>query len=1352
MQKSLHAWSIKRNYCYLCDRMETYTVITMKRRVIFFLIVCMAGFCAYGQDLNIRHYTINNGMQTNAVYSITQDSNGKMWFGTIDGLHSYDGNKIKVWSAPHIPSLGSIIYAITEDDSLNLWVGTNQGLSRYNLQTESFSPFNLNCAGTGEQIVTPIGSLLKDSRQQMWIGTLGQGIFRYDPKSGQLKRYSPPERKVGEHIYCLKETRNGEIWAINSKGISRYLHDEDRFEHMADNPTRHNLLCLYEDSRQNLYAGSNGSGLFRLKPEKQRLIQVVKSDVPTQVLHVRSIVEHQTGELLLATDEGLMKYDTRTHRTICLKGGNRYSNSLNDGHLQTLYIDRERSLWVGTYFGGVNYLPYAESGFIHHRMEDTGPGSRIVGVLSPADNGNLWIGTDDSGFFYWNRKENSFIAYNQQSKTPCPTYHNIHALLQDGDTLYVGMYMGGLDILNLKTGQLTNHQYNASPRSLWASGVYALCKDSRQRIWVGTTNGLNRYCPDTGDFERIGEVRADVSSIMEDRDGTIWVTSHDNGVYGLPAKGKRWRHFTANSGKGTLPTNSVITISQADDGTLWAGTDGHGLARFDTEQNHFVPESLSQNIRVVQKIIPEGNKLWLTTSNGVYCYLPEQKTLTVYNKLDGLQENLFLPNSGLKLPDGTLFIGGINGFNQFHPGHMPQSTTRPNIILSELQIFNRPVKAGEEGSPLTSSIAYTDRLTLKHHQSIFSLSVASLSYINPLKAQYRYKLEGLEERWNECQTILHATYTNLTPGNYTFRVNFSNGNGKWEEDVIALPIRILPPWWLSPAAYSVYFLLLAGSAYAALLILNRRHRKRMELMSLERDKEIYQNKINFFTQMIHEIRTPLTLILSPLESVMQVGGSVADAMPRLQMIERNGKRLLNLVNQLMDFRKTESGKMVVNLRSTNLNGLLSSICQRFIYAAEAQQRTIEVSLPQTDCFAMIDEEALIKVMSNLLSNAMKFTSTHIWVSMRPTNREMVEIEVRNNGAGISTEEQANIFTPFYQIKEKDKRDNVGTGIGLTLVKKLVELMEGELDLKSTMGQGSAFCIRFRACEAEEAESAEKDEAPAATPARATAALCDATLAHQQTPLLLIVDDSDELRHYLCELLKSHYRVESASDGESALKKLHTLRPDLIITDIMMPGIDGIELCKRVKQNLNTSHIPVLLLTAKSETGDYTEGLRNGADGYLIKPFSSEVIEAQIVSLLQNRKQLKQKFCSSPTALPDIVADSEMDKKFLKRVSQIIEERISNPSFGVEELAREAGISRTGLFTKLKSLSDMTPNEYITLIRLKKAAQLLRQPDIQVGEVCYLVGYSSTSYFTKCFKAQFGATPIEFKHSGESQTG
>lgn len=384
---------------------------------------------------------------------------------------------------------------------------------------------------------------------------------------------------------------------------------------------------------------------------------------------------------------------------------------------------------------------------------------------------------------------------------------------------------------------------------------------------------------------------------------------------------------------------------------------------------------------------------------------------------------------------------------------MPQSTTRPNIILSELQIFNRPVKAGEEGSPLTSSIAYTDRLTLKHHQSIFSLSVASLSYINPLKAQYRYKLEGLEERWKECQTILHATYTNLTPGNYTFRVNFSNGNGKWEEDVIALPIRILPPWWLSPAAYSVYFLLLAGSAYAALLILNRRHRKRMELMSLERDKEIYQNKINFFTQMIHEIRTPLTLILSPLESVMQVGGSVADAMPRLQMIERNGKRLLNLVNQLMDFRKTESGKMVVNLRSTNLNGLLSSICQRFIYAAEAQQRTIEVSLPQTDCFAMIDEEALIKVMSNLLSNAMKFTSTHIWVSMRPTNREMVEIEVRDNGAGISTEEQANIFTPFYQIKEKDKRDNVATGIGLTLVKKLVELMEGELDLKSTMGQG-----------------------------------------------------------------------------------------------------------------------------------------------------------------------------------------------------------------------------------------------------------------------------------------------------------
>lgn len=490
--------------------------------------------------------------------------------------------------------------------------------------------------------------------------------------------------------------------------------------------------------------------------------------------------------------------------------------------------------------------------------------------------------------------------------------------------------------------------------------------------------------------------------------------------------------------------------------------------------------------------------------------------------------------------------------------------------------------------------------------------------------------------------------------------------------------------------------------------------------------------------MIHEIRTPLTLILAPLENVMRLTGSIQEAMPQLLVIERNGKRLLSLVNQLMDFRKVESGGMNVNLVNTDVKGILSSICQRFSISAELKHIKVVLNMPENACYAKVDPEAFTKIVSNLLSNALKFTISHIWIDLISVEGRKLELRVKDNGQGIALEEQEKIFTPFYQIKENRPSDNIGTGVGLLLVKKLVDLMHGELKLESEPGTGSTFIIWFE--QSEQKESPKQEEALAVTTFPEEPEKIDEHKPYH----ILIVDDNQDLLDYLHTLLSPSYKISCASNGKEALKLLDEWIPDLVISDVMMPEMNGIEFCKRVKQNLRTSHMPIILLTAKVETGDYVEGLENGADLYIAKPFSSDIIKAQIHSLFINREKVKGNFRNEPMSHLETVAHSQLDKVFLEKIAKIIENRMTDSDFSVDILAQEVGISRTGLFIKIKAVAGMTPNDFIRIIRLKKAAELLSHKDMQVSEACFQVGFSSPSYFTKCFQAQFGVGPAEFK--------
>lgn len=1295
-----------------------------------------------GSAYFFQHYTINEGLSNNAIYSIYQDSQKLMWFGTIDGLHSFDGKRIRVWRSDDSRiRLGSIIYAITEDDNQCLWIASDAGLALLNLRTDEFMPFKV-ATSEGITVDSRISDVAQDSRKNIWIASVSQGLFCYHPQSGELELFTAPDQLLSNRVKDVMEDRLGMIWVTTlDNGISCYNPTDRTFRHYRD-PRIQRSLMTYEDSQANLWIGNAGQGLFLLDRNTGEIRQKIRPEKTPELLQIRYILEWKPGTLLLASDEGLIHYDISKEETKVMKSDDFLYGNLNDGHIHTLFIDHEQGLWVGTYFGGVNYLSPTGGNFSYYNSSNTPIDGRVISAFAKDKLENLWIATDDAGFFYWDRASHQFTAYKPQGTSRTPTYQNTHALLPDGDRLYIGMYMGGLDILDLKTGIFRNYTSDNSPHSLYSSGVYSLCKDMYGDVWVGTSFGLNRYNPKDDNFDRIAEVHpADVTCIIEDQRGFLWATSLDNGLFRLDRKTQQWINYRHDpEDKSTLPTNKLFTACLDNQNRLWFGTDGSGLCRYDYENDCFIRISLGDPaLRVIYKIIPDNENLWISTSTGLLKFQPELHTCKLYNRSDGLQDNQFSPNAGIKMADGTIYFGGINGFNGFRPTEMVQNNQIPEVILTDFLLFNKHVDKDTPNNPLETSIRHTKQLTLNRHHSIFTLEFAALSYTGLLKNRYRYKLEGFENEWTDITGEPRVTYTNLPPGRYTFRVNASNGDGVWNEKGIALPIRVLPPWWFSYPAIAVYILVLIASVFYLFERMRRQHRKKLAYLEVKKDREVYEAKMDFFTHIVHEIRTPLSLILAPLDHVMRSTGRVSDVLPQLQVIERNGKRLSTLVNQLMDFRKVEAGGMKVSCRISNVNDLVEDIYKRFRLSAELKNIQVLLSLPPHECMAYIDPEAFTKIMSNLLSNALKFTNDCIWIDLQSNEKtQKLELRIRDNGPGIPTSEQQNIFKPFYQVKEDCPTDFIGTGIGLLLVKKLVRLLHGELDLESEIGNGSVFIVRLDTVSSLEKEAEKEKEAPISEPS-GTPEPTEIVSRHT----LLIVDDNQDLLDFLYDLFAVYYEVVRFPEGEAALNYLSNQTVDLVISDVMMPKMNGFELCAKIKSKLSTSHIPVLLLTAKVAPEDQIEGLESGADVYVEKPFSADILKAQVQSLLINRERVRKNFQDKPMTPLTTVAHTKMDKAFLERMAAIIEEQMSNPEFTVEALAQELCMGRSTFFAKVKGVSGMTPNDFIRVIRLKQAARIFMEGETSISNVCFQVGFSSPSYFSRCFQQQFGMSPSDF---------
>ncbi len=1320
--------------------------------IALIVLLALLSLPAFGNRMQVMHYTVEDGLSANSVYSISQDSRGLIWLGTVDGLHSFDGNAIRVWRDPKVASLGSLIYSVKEGPDSKLWIGSDSGLTIFDLKKEKFEDFSKYLLN-GFSINTAVHDVLFDSRGMLWIATYGKGILRYDPRDKSLKQYIGKGKTISDYIGKLLEDSSGRIWAVsNDEGASVYVPDQDLFR-SVDGGGLKNVMYVYEDSDRRIWAGS-WDGLYELDKKNRKFVRRVSPRDSSGVMLVRRIVEDHGGRLLFVSDNGLGVYDKKTGK--CDIIGADEKTGFNDHHLHSIFIDRDKGLWIGSYFGGVNYIPAMSNRFITHSYRNSsGLKGKIISVVAPADGRNLWLGTDDAGFYYWNRTDNTFGEYDSKVPGKGPTYNNIHALLQNGDKLFVGMYAGGLDIFDISTGSFRNYRSSSNPRSLYSQSVYALLRDRDGNIWVGTSRGVNRYVPESDDFERVFEAGlADVEFMFQDSQKYVYALSLDKGMFMRDPKSGKWENFTASPDwekTGGLPSNKLICGAEDSKRNIWLGTDGMGLIRFDRNGKKFSRVDLPDDIRSVFMVLAYRDRLWLTSNAGLFCYYPRTGMLRHFSKTEGLSDNVFRPNSGYLSADGTAFFGGTGGIVEFRPDEFRLVPQNHDVILTDFRLFNKPVRTDDEDSPLKTSITYAEELRLKNDQSNFSFKVAVLNYSNPSQNEFNYKLEGFDKDWNEATSDHTVSYTNLPPGHYEFRVRTSNGLGGWNEDAISFPITVLPPWWLSWPMIVAYVLVFILGCWLFYRYLTLRQKRKFEKIAMENEKAANQRKIDFFTQMAHELRTPLTLILSPLETMMRSKEKeVVEAMPQLRVMERNGNRLMNLVNQLMDFRKIETGNIKVSMMDRDIRAELQQTIHNFSSYLKARRIETIVVVPKGKCMARIDKEAFSHIMINLLSNALHFARTGISVSLTDDGDGRYRIDVKDDGPGIPAKERERIFEPFYQIRENRPSDNMGTGIGLMLVRKYAQVIGAEIALESEPGKGACFSVFFRKSDLSAKTGEHSVESRKADAEESVAEVTEDAVEMPAKAKVLVVDDNPDMREFLRSLLSDEFNVDTASDGQEALDRLAGHECDLILSDVMMPVVDGFELCRRVKGDIATSHIPVILLTAKVDSEDFVEGYENGADAYVGKPFSSEVIRAQVKGLIKNRARMRSKFRSDPAAEVEIVPNSDIDKEFFDKVSEIILKKISDPDFSVDTLAQEVGMSRTRLFTKIKGVMGMTPNAFIRIIKLRKAAELLSQPDARVNEVCYEVGFSSRSHFAKCFQEQFGVTPTEYRNGKDSK--
>lgn len=1364
----------------------------MKKIILYLFLFLFAGeLLAQKNSLQFKKLDINNGLSSNQINTLFKDSRGYLWIGTVNGLNCFDGYSLKYY-IKSVDKKGSIIgnsiSRIFEDDRKRLIVITSGGLSVFDPVTEHFSDDDSLFHKNIEIPKINIVEIFKDSVNNIFVITRNNGIFKYDPKNDKVSNFNMTLVNPSVITGASFDSK-GYIWMINQN-----------LEIIKFDPKAFNLVKVFPRISEELKPSIYDHGLFAdskstiwvfSRDEQEGLISYNVLTGKVSVFNansgnnrlsnniIASVIEDGSNNILVGTDHGgINRINRITGNIEVFLNDPGEKNSVAQNSITCLLLDSSNILWVGTYKKGISYyhtdlfkfLTYSQHPYRKNWLEFDD-----VNSFAEDKMGNLWIGTNGGGLVYFDRSNNTFKNYKHDpaNKNSLSSDVIVDICLDHLGGLWIGTYMGGLNYFDGHNFKRYFHDPNDF-NSIANNNIWSIFEDSDKQLWIGTLgDGVDCYDREGDRFihrqSGIPTIANSfyIMSISENIDGNIWFATND-GVELFDKTSNRFIKFYNNPETNSLISNSTLDIYCDHRGWVWIAT-REGLNMYNPKSQKFIllteREGLPCNeiVTILEDI--KGN-MWLGTPQGLCNLIVKTEKVDDitficrnYDEKDGLHGKAFNEHAALKTRRGELVFGGSDGFSIFKPENLVSESQTPIVYFTGFEVQNKPVEVGQEVNKrvlLEKSLNYIDQIKLKYFEKTFSVSFAALNYITPEKTLYHYKMEGFNSDWVVAgSSSRKITYTNLHPGEYNFRVFASDIDNTRKSDEISLKIIVLSPFWETKWAFSLYLIITFGLIFYSIQIIIHRERNKFliqqERIETAKVHEMDMLKLKFFTNISHEIRTPLTLILSPLERIIRTTENGQNK-EQLKLIQRNAKRLLTLINQLLDFRRMEVQGLSLLVREGELVSFCKESAESFSDLSESRNIRLTFTSNVEELKASFDYDKIEKILFNLLSNAFKFTHEggKIGVSLQYDSNngleKMVKISVSDTGIGIPEDKQELIFERFVQSLPEGATVNRGSGIGLSLTREFVQMHDGKVSVKSKEGEGScfevilplkeSFEIQLLSKETQLYESNRLNENPDGN----NRLINDK--ANDKLKILLVEDNLD-IRFYMKDNLKGTYHILEASDGMEAWNITMREMPDLIISDIMMPVMDGLELCRKIKTDNHTSHIPVILLTARTTDQQKFEGLETGADDYITKPFNFEVLEIRIKNLIELRKKLRLSFHQNIELQPSEISITSLDDKFLKKIKEITERNMHEPNFSVEKLSTEFGISRAHLYNKLLALTGKTPIEYIRILRIRRAAQLLEKSQLTVMEIAYKVGFNDPRYFTKHFKNEYKMTPSQF---------
>ena len=1329
----------------------------------------------YGQSTlqKFKHLTRDNGLSSNRVNYIMEDSQGFVWFGTEDGLNKFDGYSFEVYRDLQ-GQLGSIpdnsIDYILEDNNCNLWLATRKGLVYFDRMNQKFDVVlnqELKDSSIGNINIT---SLCFDKQSNLWIGTY-KGLFIYDIKNERLDfiSYLPDNKTINSkshRVYCLYKDDKSDMWIGYEDGLLKFNYQDSSFTSYFTELNLQSVQVIKQDSKLDYWIGSDKMGLYYIKghPDKgvTRIFNKNNGDFISNRIH--GLIEDEIDKFyILVRDGGLYYYNMETDGMRFIEHDIYNLNTINSTALISGFKSSNGIVWLGTYNSGVNYIDKAAKKFLHYKVnfkKNSLFNNNIRALLEDSDS-NIWIGTKEGGgLSRFNTKTEEFKNYKKTSRYGGLKDDYIFSICElNKSQLLIGTFRNGIALFDKNTEYFTYFTHNSKiNRSISDNRVYSIYKDLQGIIWVGNYNDLQQFDIKKRKFTTILDIKRPRCFCDEDED-RLWIGSKDHGLYIFNKISGKYINYLHNSNDPkSISSNDIYALQKDNKGNLWIGTK-HGINKFDFNKSEFVryteDDGLSANW-ICGLLLDDEDNVWVSSTNGISKLDRDNNEFHNYDIKDGLQGNEFEGYVALKTKDGHMLFGGRNGFNKFLPKEIIDNKKAPEIVLTGLKLFNREVVVGDSDSPLKKPISFTDEIVLKHNQSAITIEYVALNFTSPEKNNYAYKLQGFDTDWINAGTNRSAVYTNIPPGEYTFFVKGSNNDNYWNDKGVKLKITILKPMWRTIWAYIIYVLVLAVLFYFIRRILVFRIKQnnllKLERLDKKRIQELNNLKLRFFTNISHEFRTPLTLISGPLGKLMSYKNDNDEQKYLYHIMHNNVQRLLILVNELMDFRKAEQGKLKLNVEQSDFVVFIQQIVDCFEDTALENRINFSFDYDLSDFSKLwFDKSVIDKVILNLLSNAFKYTPINGQIKIGIfINGGNVIVKVIDSGRGIPEEKFDNIFERFYQVDDKNITNIQGTGIGLSFSKRLIELHHGTITVESEFGKGSTFMINFPINKSSynNSEIARNKSSNLLHENLGLNKLAnedndfDSNDKVNRPEKVLIVEDNKELRKFIAKSL-SYFEILTANNGKEGYKIANTKIPDIIISDIMMPEMNGLELCKKLKTQFATSHVPIILLTAKTEMSQKIEGIETGADAYIEKPFDINYLEARVNSLLMQRSVLRKRYSNESDIDAEELVQNIHEKKFIDKTKCIIEKNISNSDFSVETFGFELGLSRSQLFRKFKSIYGLKPSEFIRNERLKQSKKLLLEGEHNVNEIADLVGFKSSSYFITSFKKYYKKTPIGF---------